>query len=70
VDLDRVYRMELSLRGSRSSTAAHLRSALDAIAKGRVRVDDLVTDILPLDRFAEGLDRYRAGRALKVVFRP
>ena len=70
VDLDLVYRMELSLRGSRSSTAAHLRSALDAIAKGSVRVDDLVTDILPLDRFAEGLDRYRAGQALKVVFRP
>jgi L-iditol 2-dehydrogenase len=70
VDLDLVYRMELSLRGSRSSTPAHLRAALDAIANGRVRVDDLVTDILPLDRFAEGLARYRTGAALKVVFRP
>jgi threonine dehydrogenase-like Zn-dependent dehydrogenase len=70
LDLDVVYRMELTLRGSRSSTATHLRAALDAIANDRVRVDDLVTDILPLDRFAEGLARYRAGAALKVVYRP
>jgi threonine dehydrogenase-like Zn-dependent dehydrogenase len=70
VDLDRVYRMELVLRGSRSSTAADLRSALDAIANRTVAVDDLVTDVLPLERFADGLERYRRRDALKVVFRP
>ena len=26
--------------------------------------------VLPLDRFEDGLDRYRSGRALKVVFTP
>ncbi len=26
--------------------------------------------VLPLDRFAEGLELYRSGRALKVVFTP
>jgi threonine dehydrogenase-like Zn-dependent dehydrogenase len=70
VDLDRVYRAELLLRGSRSATPRHLREALDAIATGRIRVDDLITDVLPLTEFAEGLDRYRRGAALKVVFRP
>ena len=68
--LDRVYRSELVLVGSRSATPASLREALELIASGRVRVDDLVTDVLPLADFAEGLARYRSRRALKVVFRP
>ena len=32
--------------------------------------DDLVTDVLPLEAFAEGLARYRSGAALKVAFAP
>ena len=58
------------LRGSRSATPAHLRAALELIRAGTVRVSDLVTDVLPLERFAEGLQRYRSGQALKVVFAP
>ena len=58
------------LRGSRSATPAALREALDLIRSGTVRVSDLVTDVLPLERFAEGLERYRSGQALKVVFQP
>ena len=70
VALDRVYRRELVLRGVRSTTPSHLRRALAEIEAGRIEVRDLVTDILPLADFAEGLERYRSGRALKVVFRP
>ncbi len=68
--LDHVYRKELVLVGSRSATPASLRSALDLITSGRVAVEDLVTDVLPLADFAEGLARYRRRAALKVVFRP
>jgi L-iditol 2-dehydrogenase len=68
--LDRVYRSELALVGSRSATPASLREALDLISSGRVRVEDLVTDVLPLAEFEEGLARYRRRAALKVVFRP
>jgi L-iditol 2-dehydrogenase len=70
VALGTVYRRELILRGARSTTPRHLRAALAAIAAGTIAVDDLVTDVLPLDAFAEGLARYRARRALKVVFEP
>ena len=52
--LDRVYRSELVLVGSRSATPASLREALELIASGRVRVDDLVTDVLPLARLRRG----------------
>ena len=68
--LDRIYRNELTLTGSRSATPASLRDALALIAAGTVAVEDLVTDVLPLEQFAEGLERYRRREALKVVFRP
>ncbi len=68
--LDRIYRSELVLVGSRSATPASLREALGLIAAGRVQVEDLVTDVLPLTAFEEGLARYRSRSALKVVFRP
>ena len=70
VALQWVYRQELRLVGVRSTTPRHLRAALAALADGAVSADDLVTDVLPLDRFAEGVERYRRGDALKVVFTP
>jgi L-iditol 2-dehydrogenase len=70
VDLGRIYRQELRVVGVRSTTPAHLGRALAALDDGTVAVDDLVTDVLPLARFAEGVRRYRAGEALKVVFEP
>ena len=68
--LDPIYRRELVLVGSRSATPASLRAALELIASKQVAVEDLVTDVLPLAEFAEGLERYRRRSALKVVFRP
>jgi L-iditol 2-dehydrogenase len=69
VPLDLVYRRELTLRGARSATPRSLQAALAAIADS-FPVADLVTDVLPLERFAEGLARYRSHAALKVVFTP
>jgi len=68
--LDTLYRNELQLIGSRSATPAALREALELLTAGRVAVEDLVTDRLPLEQFADGLDRYRRRTALKVVFTP
>lgn len=70
VELDLIYRRELTLRGARSADSGALRTALDAIAAGRVDLRGLVTEVLPLANFAEGLERYRSGQALKVAFRP
>ena len=66
VDLDLVYRHELTLTGSRSATPLHMRAALALLPD----LDLPEPDVLPLDRFAEGLERYRSGRALKLVFTP
>jgi L-iditol 2-dehydrogenase len=66
VDLDDVYRRELTLTGSRSSTPRHMEEAAALLAD----LDLPHPIVLPLARFAEGLDLYRSGRALKVVFTP
>ena len=66
LDLDPVYRAELTVVGSRSATPRHLREAVSLL--GELDVPD--PTVLPLDRFEEGLARYRAHETLKVVFRP
>lgn len=70
VDLDGLYRRELSILSSYSAAPADLREALALLAEGRVRIEGLVTHRLPLDRFAEGVELQRSGRAVKVVFTP
>jgi L-iditol 2-dehydrogenase len=66
LDLDPVYRRELHVVGARSATPRHLRTAVELLP----HLDPIAVDVLPLERFHEGLDRYRSGRSLKVVFTP
>jgi len=66
IDLDEVYRRELTLTGSRSATPRHMRKAATLLPE----LDLPEPTVLPLERFAEGLELYRSGRALKVVFVP
>jgi L-iditol 2-dehydrogenase len=65
-DLELVYRNELTLIGSRSATPRHMRAALELMS----RLDLPEPTTLPLERFDEGLELYRSGRALKIVFAP
>jgi L-iditol 2-dehydrogenase len=66
VPLDLVYRRELRLEGARSATPRHMEQSL-ALLPALERLPVLE---LPLARFAEGVAAYRAGDAVKVVFRP
>jgi threonine dehydrogenase-like Zn-dependent dehydrogenase len=64
--LDAVYRKELTVTGSRSASLEQFHAALDLLPT--LALPPVVT--LPLDRFTEGVDLYRSGSALKVVFTP
>jgi L-iditol 2-dehydrogenase len=64
--LDAVYRKELHVVGSRSATPAYFRDAVELLP---TLVLPQVTT-LPLARFSEGVELYRRGEALKVVFTP
>jgi L-iditol 2-dehydrogenase len=66
VDLDLVYRRELSLQGLRSATPRHMEEA--AALLPALRLPEPL--VLPLERFGDGVERYRSGEALKVVFTP
>jgi L-iditol 2-dehydrogenase len=66
VDLDPVYRRELHVVGCRSATPHHLLAAVNLLPE----IEPPTTTVLPLERFAEGLEQYRSGNALKVVFTP
>jgi L-iditol 2-dehydrogenase len=66
VSLDTVYRNELRVVGSRSASPPWFHAAaalLPSLALPEVT-------ILPLERFDEGVELYRSGEALKVVFTP
>jgi threonine dehydrogenase-like Zn-dependent dehydrogenase len=64
--LDAIYRRELHLVGSRSATPVYFHAAVELLP---TLVLPVVT-VLPLERFREGVDLYRSGAALKVVFTP
>jgi L-iditol 2-dehydrogenase len=66
LDFEQLLRQELTLVGSCSATPAAMRDAV-ALLPG---LDPIPTVTLPLERFAEGLELYRAHEAVKVVFTP
>ncbi len=66
VSLDAVYRKELRLVGSRSASPAYFRAAVELLPT--LVLPEVTT--LPLERFLEGVELYRRGDALKVVFTP
>ena len=66
VSLDSVYRRELQIVGSRSASPAHFDAAVAVLPE----LDPTPVTTLPFERFAEGVELYRRGDALKVVFTP
>lgn len=61
-----IYRNELTVLGSRSATPRHMEAAAALLPE----LELPEPTVLPLERFEEGLDLYRRGEALKVVFTP
>ena len=64
--VDEIYRRELSVVGSRSATPESFHAALALLPE--LRLPPVTT--LPLERFVDGVEQYRRGDALKVVFTP
>jgi L-iditol 2-dehydrogenase len=68
--LEVLYKRELTLTTTYSSSPADLAAAFALIASGDVCVDPLITHRLPLDRLAEGVALMRRQEALKVFVTP
>ena len=66
--LNELWRREVTVRTAYGAAPGDLQTALDLIGTGRVRVDDLITHRLPLDRIAEGFKLVAdAAESVKVV---
>ena len=61
-----IYRRELTVVGTRSATPAFMRAAVQLLPE----LDLPEPTLVPLERFADGLDLYARREALKVVFVP
>jgi threonine dehydrogenase-like Zn-dependent dehydrogenase len=66
LDAAPLYRQELTVIGSRSATPDAMRAAASLLPE----LDLPEPYMLPLERFAEGLDLFLRREALKVVFVP
>jgi L-iditol 2-dehydrogenase len=70
IDSNLVHYRELTVIGVNGSSPAHNKMALDLIARGEVRVDDLITHRIPLDNVLEALEIVARGEAIKVTIEP
>lgn len=68
IDLETLYRRELTVSSTYATSPDELPLALDMLAKHEVLVDSLISHRLPLERFAEGAVLMRERKALKVYF--
>lgn len=68
LDLGMIYQQELSILSTYSSSPEELPIALDLLIERQVRVDQLISHRLPLERFHEGMALMREHAALKVYF--
>jgi L-iditol 2-dehydrogenase len=68
--LERLYRRELTITATYSSSPADLTEAFRLIAGGAIEVEPLVTHRVPLESLASGVDLMRRREALKVYVTP
>jgi L-iditol 2-dehydrogenase len=70
LDSNLVHYRELTIVGANGSSPDHNRRALDLIASGAVRVDDLVTHRMPLADVLSAIETVARGEAIKVTILP
>ena len=68
ISLETIYKQELTIISSYSSSPEDLRIARDLLVSRKVRVDGLISHRLPLEQFHEGVALMRERAALKVYF--
>lgn len=65
-----LYRRELTISATYSSSPVELREAFDLLSRGTVNVDGLITHRLPLGQLARGVELMQRQEAVKVYIRP
>ena len=69
-DSNLVHYKEFYVVGTHGSAPHHNRLALDLISQGKIKVKELITHKLPLEKIIEGLNLAQSGKAMKVAILP
>lgn len=65
-----VHYRQLLVTGTTGSNIRQYRAATDLLATGRIQVAPLVSALLPLNRFLEGMGRSRAKKEMRILVEP
>ena len=69
VDLENVYKRELTIISSYSATPETLRRAYDIVTGKKINLSPLIPEVLPLSDFKNGLDLMMQRKIYKAVFK-
>jgi len=70
IDSNLLHYREFSITGTHGSSPEHNKMALDLISRGTVKVKDLISETIPLERVVEGIGMAETGRYMKIVVVP
>lgn len=70
LDTNRLHYQEVTVRSTHGSTADDCREALELLADGRIRLDDLIASHHPLSRIQEAFHALERQETSKVVIKP
>ena len=69
VDFESVYKRELTIMSSYSATPETLRRAYDTITGKKINLSPLISEVMPLSDFKEGLDLMLQRKIYKAIFK-
>lgn len=69
-DISRLVNYELSIITSNAATKKEMEEALRLISERIIKLDDIITHRLPLDRFDEALEIYESRECGKIIITP
>lgn len=70
VDLNNIHYLEKSIYGAFASSHRQYQQALRMILRKTVNLENIITDVLPLEEFNTAVDKIKTGEVLKVVIKP
>jgi len=68
MNLEEIYKREITLKSTYSSTPQTLESAYQLISQGRIDVSGLLSETMPLSQFKQGLDLMLSRQVYKPIF--
>lgn len=69
IDFGKVYKNEITIKSSYSSTPDALSRAYELVVSGKIKLDPLISEVLPLKDFKKGLDLMLSRKIYKAFYK-